>query len=309
MVFRMKTWMLAVVVMLSGGMASGAEVKLYAEDGTYLGKAGASPYDPESIDNPYGIYGSQYSATSIRNPYGKYGLQSNQIGPVVRRQVTPIPRPAESAMDGFWKGYRQGYDSVERMAQRRREQQAEHEQRMQQMREQWARDAELNAIQEQTREIRELREALDAQRYQQQAAPVVDKPLSIDDWLETVDKEKMRNAIDALFGSPPDGSEVYEKQTAEDTPEEKAERERVDRDMAKSIRERRPTEEIFSAEFYDEMGWHESAAAQREVTAALKEEKRARLEEEGRREWEAIKAQWAAEDAAAALKKTAQRKE
>lgn len=240
--------MLAVVVMLSGGMASGAEVKLYAEDGTYLGKAGASPYDPESIDNPYGIYGSQYSPTSIRNPFSPYGIQNNQIGPVVRRQVTPISRPVESSMDGFWKGYRQGYDSVERMAQRRREQQAEHEQRMQEMREQAARDAELYAIEEQTREIRELRLALEAQRYQQQA---MNQP-------------------------PPQQAPPKKKET---------------------YRNGSP----FSEEFLISIGYRKAPVEDGEgqmTRPETAEEKAARLKEEGRREWEAIKAQWAAEDAA-----------
>jgi len=47
--------------------------KLYAPDGTYLGKVSANRYDPDSISNPYGKYGSKYSPTSVNNPYGKYG--------------------------------------------------------------------------------------------------------------------------------------------------------------------------------------------------------------------------------------------
>ncbi|MDD4349799.1 MAG: hypothetical protein PHF70_11885 [Opitutales bacterium] len=264
----MKTWMLAVVVMLSGGMASGAEVRLYAEDGTYLGKAGASPYDAESIDNPYGIYGSQYSPTSIRNPYGKYGIQSNQIGPVVRRQVTPIPRPAESAMDGFWKRYRQGYDSVERMAQRRREQQAEHERWMQDMREQDARDNELAAIREQTREIRELRLALEAQRYQQQAkrtTPAKNQDVSAAfDNLSDEEKARMRRNLIILFGGDPNAEE------------------------ADPQKETQNNGSPFTDDFLELIGYTPPETA---------EEKAARLKEEGRREWEAIKAQGAAEDA------------
>lgn len=267
MVFRMKTWMLAVVVMLSGGMASGAEVRLYAEDGTYLGKAGASPYDAESIDNPYGIYGSQYSPTSIRNPYGKYGIQSNQIGPVVRRQVTPIPRPAESAMDGFWKGYRQGYDSVERMAQRRREQQAEHERWMQDMREQDARDNELAAIREQTREIQQLREALEDLRYEQatRTNPAKNQDISAAfDNLSDEEKARMRRNVMILFGGNPEAAE------------------------ADPQKETQKNGSPFTDDFLELIGYTPPETA---------EEKAARLKEEGRREWEAIKAQWAAEDA------------
>lgn len=48
-------------------------VSLYAKDGTYLGEMNSNPYDANSINNPYGKYGSPYSSTSIKNPYSKYG--------------------------------------------------------------------------------------------------------------------------------------------------------------------------------------------------------------------------------------------
>ncbi len=50
-----------------------AQVQIYAPDGTYLGNVTNNPYDPNSISNPYGQYGSPYSSKSINNPYGKYG--------------------------------------------------------------------------------------------------------------------------------------------------------------------------------------------------------------------------------------------
>ena len=253
----MKTWMLAVVVMLSGGMAWGAEVRLYAEDGTYLGKAGASRFDPESIDNPFGEYGSKFSPNSINNRFSPYW----------RGNVGIIPRPAESSGAAFNRGFGEGFEAVNRMAQRRREQQAEHEQRMQEIREQSARDAELYAIEEQTREIQQLREELEDQRYELEA------------------QRYQQRAAQAVIPRP-------------ETPKERDLREAADRKFAKRLREGGPARH-FSAEFFEEMGWPESAAAQREVTAAreAEEEKAARLKEEGRREWEAMKAQWAAEDA------------
>lgn len=253
----MKTWMLAVVVMLSGGMASGAEVRLYAEDGTYLGKAGASRFDPESIDNPFGEYGSKFSPTSINNRFSPYW----------RGNVGSIPRPAESSMDGFWRGYQQGYDSTARLAQQRREYAAENERWLRERQEQRARDAERAAIEEQTREIRALREELEDQRYELEA------------------QRYQQQAAQAVSPRP-------------ETPKEKEIREAADRNFAKRLREGGPARH-FSAEFFEEMGWPESAAAQREVTAAreTEEEKAARLKEEGRREWEEIKLQWAAEDA------------
>ena len=47
--------------------------KIYASDGTYLGKASSNRYDPESISNPYGQYGSKYSSQSPNNPHSYDG--------------------------------------------------------------------------------------------------------------------------------------------------------------------------------------------------------------------------------------------
>jgi len=49
------------------------DVRLYAEDGTYLGKVNNDQNDPESIANPNGKYGSKYSPISINNEQGVYG--------------------------------------------------------------------------------------------------------------------------------------------------------------------------------------------------------------------------------------------
>ena len=46
---------------------------IYAPDGTYLGNLNRNQYDPNSVSNPFGRYGSQYSPDSINNPYGRYG--------------------------------------------------------------------------------------------------------------------------------------------------------------------------------------------------------------------------------------------
>lgn len=42
-------------------------------DGEYLGVLSANPYEPESIANPYGLYGSQFSPVSVADQYGLYG--------------------------------------------------------------------------------------------------------------------------------------------------------------------------------------------------------------------------------------------
>ena len=47
--------------------------QIYAPDGTYLGNLNSNQYDPNSVSNPYGQYGSRYSPNSINNPYGQYG--------------------------------------------------------------------------------------------------------------------------------------------------------------------------------------------------------------------------------------------
>jgi hypothetical protein len=49
--------------------------------GKYLGNLSANPYDPDSVNNPYGRYGSPYSADSINNPYGRYGSRYSNDSP------------------------------------------------------------------------------------------------------------------------------------------------------------------------------------------------------------------------------------
>ena len=44
--------------------------KIYDKQGNYRGRLSKNPYDPESVSNPYGRYGSPYSSDSINNPYG-----------------------------------------------------------------------------------------------------------------------------------------------------------------------------------------------------------------------------------------------
>ena len=44
-----------------------------SQTGEYLGNLNNNKYDPNSVSNPYGQYGSKYSSQSINNPYGEYG--------------------------------------------------------------------------------------------------------------------------------------------------------------------------------------------------------------------------------------------
>ena len=47
--------------------------RIYSQDGRYLGNLSTNRYDANSINNPYGRYGSRYSSDSVNNPYGRYG--------------------------------------------------------------------------------------------------------------------------------------------------------------------------------------------------------------------------------------------
>lgn len=55
--------------------------KIYAADGTYLGRLSSNPYLSDSISNPYGRYGSPYSSTSVNNPYSRYGSPYSSMSP------------------------------------------------------------------------------------------------------------------------------------------------------------------------------------------------------------------------------------
>jgi hypothetical protein len=59
--------------------------ELYDSQGNYHGNLSANPYDPNSVNNPYGRYGNPYSPESINNPYGAgnpywYDSPSNPYG-------------------------------------------------------------------------------------------------------------------------------------------------------------------------------------------------------------------------------------
>ena len=53
--------------------------RLYS-GGRYLGEFSANRYNPDSISNKYGRYGSMYSPDSVNNAYGPYGRYS--VGPI-----------------------------------------------------------------------------------------------------------------------------------------------------------------------------------------------------------------------------------
>jgi len=61
-----------IFVLSSEGEA--ASPYLVSPDGTYLGNLNTNKYDPNSVANPYGKYGSKYSDKSINNPYNSTGI-------------------------------------------------------------------------------------------------------------------------------------------------------------------------------------------------------------------------------------------
>lgn len=56
---------------------------IFAQDSknTFLGIISQSPYETESIMNPYGDYGSEYSSTSIFNTYSDFGSKYSDYSP------------------------------------------------------------------------------------------------------------------------------------------------------------------------------------------------------------------------------------
>lgn len=58
-----------------------ALVPCFLPAATYIGSYNTNKYDSNSVNNPYGTYGSKYSSDSINNPYGQYGSKysSNSV--------------------------------------------------------------------------------------------------------------------------------------------------------------------------------------------------------------------------------------
>jgi hypothetical protein len=66
--------LLAVIVLVSLAGAVEAQAPIIiGPNGLYLGTLSANPYDPNSVANPYGRFGSRFSPDSINNPYGQWG--------------------------------------------------------------------------------------------------------------------------------------------------------------------------------------------------------------------------------------------
>jgi hypothetical protein len=69
----MRRFLLLAALLMFTGSALAQSPQLFSRDGKFLGNLNTNRYDPNSVSNPYGRYGSRYSTDSINNPYGIYG--------------------------------------------------------------------------------------------------------------------------------------------------------------------------------------------------------------------------------------------
>jgi hypothetical protein len=65
--------MIMTTMLMTSTVAMAHSPYLVSPNGQYLGNLNSNRYDPNSVSNPYGQYGSPYSPNSINNPYGQYG--------------------------------------------------------------------------------------------------------------------------------------------------------------------------------------------------------------------------------------------
>lgn len=64
------------VLVTAANIAEAQSPFLISNEGQYLGDLVDNPYDPSSVSNPYGIYGSPYSPESVNNSYGQNGSEN-----------------------------------------------------------------------------------------------------------------------------------------------------------------------------------------------------------------------------------------
>lgn len=60
-------------MLIAGQAWAGPPYLVDPETGKFLGNLSANRFDPNSVNNPFGRYGSQFSPDSINNPFGRYG--------------------------------------------------------------------------------------------------------------------------------------------------------------------------------------------------------------------------------------------
>ena len=65
--------LLAIALVAMGNVLNAQTPYIVSPNGQYLGNLSANRFDPNSVSNPYGQYGSAYSPTSINNKFSPYG--------------------------------------------------------------------------------------------------------------------------------------------------------------------------------------------------------------------------------------------
>ena len=70
----MKKLMLTAALTLATGFAQAdSPILVDPHRGKYLGNLNSNPFDPNSVSNEFGRYGSEFSQDSINNEFGPYG--------------------------------------------------------------------------------------------------------------------------------------------------------------------------------------------------------------------------------------------
>ncbi len=60
-------------LLFAGAVSADSPYLVDQQTGKYLGNLNSNQFDPNSVSNPYGQFGSKYSPDSINNNLGTYG--------------------------------------------------------------------------------------------------------------------------------------------------------------------------------------------------------------------------------------------
>jgi hypothetical protein len=96
---------LAVAVLVTLAAVAYAQAPIIVgPNGQYLGNLSANPYDPNSVANPYGRYGSRFSPDSINNPYGQWGspYSPNSVTNPFTTRGPRVVQPNQPMMPPGW---------------------------------------------------------------------------------------------------------------------------------------------------------------------------------------------------------------
>lgn len=93
----------ALLIGLSTAIAQNSPY-IVSPDGQFLGNLNNNRYDPNSVANPYGRYGSPYSPNSINNPYGRYGSRysPNSVNNPYATNTPRVYAPRNNFLQNNW---------------------------------------------------------------------------------------------------------------------------------------------------------------------------------------------------------------